>query len=88
MNLFCFFLPTREKEEGNSTHIAHIDKAPRANAQTKACQRVQSSHPPVTTMVRFHISCYLLKKVKNLIYKKKHLSLYRKTILVQLLYEH
>jgi len=35
-NLFCFFLPTRKKEEGNPTHIAHIGKAPRANAPTKA----------------------------------------------------
>ncbi|MPL97965.1 hypothetical protein SDC9_44162 [bioreactor metagenome] len=35
-NLFCFFLPTRKKEEGNPTHIAHIAKAPNANAPTKA----------------------------------------------------
>jgi hypothetical protein len=36
-NLFCFFLPTLKKEEGNPTHIAHIAKATRANAQkTKA----------------------------------------------------
>jgi len=35
-NLFCFFLPPAKKEEGNPTHIAHIAKAPRANAQTKA----------------------------------------------------
>jgi hypothetical protein len=34
-NLFCFFLPTHKKEE-NPTRIAHIAKAPRANAQTKA----------------------------------------------------
>jgi len=34
-NLFCFFLPTH-KEEGNPTHIAHIAKAPQANAETKA----------------------------------------------------
>lgn len=30
------FFPTRKKEEGNPTHIAHIAKAPQANAQTKA----------------------------------------------------
>jgi len=34
-NLFCFFLPTH-KEEGNPTHIAHIAKAPQANAETQA----------------------------------------------------
>ena len=34
-NLFCFFLPTHKKEE-NPTRIAHIAKAPRANAETKA----------------------------------------------------
>jgi hypothetical protein len=35
-NLFCFFLPPAKKEEGNPTHIAHIAKAQRANATTKA----------------------------------------------------
>jgi len=34
-NLFCFFLPPAKKER-NPTHIAHIAKAPQANAQTKA----------------------------------------------------
>jgi hypothetical protein len=34
-NLFCFFLPHAKKER-NPTHIAHIGKAARANAQTKA----------------------------------------------------
>jgi hypothetical protein len=38
-NLFCFFLPTRKKEEGNPTHIAHIAKAPRANAEGKALSK-------------------------------------------------
>ncbi len=37
-NLFCFFLPTHKKE-GNPTHIAHIAKAPRANAPTKALSK-------------------------------------------------
>jgi hypothetical protein len=43
-NLFCFFLPPAKKE-GNPTHIAHIAKAPQANAEAKAlsksaiCQR-------------------------------------------------
>lgn len=36
VNLFCFFLPPAKKEEGNPTHIAHIAKAPQANATTKA----------------------------------------------------
>ncbi len=35
-NLFCFFLPLAKKEERNPTHIAHIGKATRANAETKA----------------------------------------------------
>jgi len=35
-NLFCFFLPPAKKEERNPTHIAHIGKAPLANAKTKA----------------------------------------------------
>jgi len=33
---FVFYLPPAKKEEGNPTHIAHIAKAPQANAQTKA----------------------------------------------------
>ena len=32
---FVFFFPPA-KEEGNPAHIAHIAKAPRANAETKA----------------------------------------------------
>jgi len=35
-NLFCFFLPPAKNEDGNPTHIAHIGKAPQANAKTKA----------------------------------------------------
>ena len=34
-NLFCFFFP-QQKKERNPSHIAHIAKAPRANANTKA----------------------------------------------------
>lgn len=37
-NLFCLFLLNRKKE-GNPTHIAHIAKAPRVNAVTKALSR-------------------------------------------------
>ena len=46
-NLFCFFLPTHKKEEGNPTHIAHIAKAPRANAATKALSKsaILPTHP-------------------------------------------
>jgi hypothetical protein len=36
-NLFCFFLPPAKKEERNPTQIAHIAKAPRANAEAKEC---------------------------------------------------
>ncbi len=38
-NLFCFFLPTRKKEERNPTHIAHIAKATQANAQNQSLQK-------------------------------------------------
>jgi hypothetical protein len=43
---FVFFFPTL-KEKGNPTHIAHIAKAPRANAQTKALPKsaIFPSHP-------------------------------------------
>jgi len=37
--LFCFFLPPTKKEERNRAHIAHIAKAPRANAETKALSK-------------------------------------------------
>lgn len=37
-NLFYFFLPTRKKEE-NPTHIAHIAKAPLANATAQALSK-------------------------------------------------
>jgi len=33
---FVFFFPPQKKEERNPTHIAHITKATRANATTKA----------------------------------------------------
>jgi len=38
-NLFCFFLPPAKKEERNPSHIAHIAKAARANAKTKALSK-------------------------------------------------
>jgi len=46
-NLFCFFLPPAKKEEGNPTHIAHIAKATRANATTKALSKsaILPTHP-------------------------------------------
>lgn len=37
-NLFCFFLSTHKRER-NSTHIAHIAKAPQANAETEALSK-------------------------------------------------
>ena len=36
-----YFLPTAHFLKQLPTHIAHIAKAPQANAATKACQRVQ-----------------------------------------------
>jgi hypothetical protein len=42
-NLFCFFLPPA-KEERNSTHIAHIAKAPQASASTKALSKSAILH--------------------------------------------
>jgi hypothetical protein len=49
-NLFCFFLPTHKKEEGNPTHIAHIAKAPQANATTKALSKsaILPTHKDIT----------------------------------------
>jgi len=47
-NLFCFFFFLPAKEEGNPTHIAHIAKAPRANAQTKALPK-SAILPPRST---------------------------------------
>ncbi|MBN1119391.1 MAG: hypothetical protein JXA77_19425, partial [Bacteroidales bacterium] len=46
-NLFCFFLPPAKKEERNPTHIAHIGKAARANAETKALPKsaIFPTHP-------------------------------------------
>ena len=38
-NLFCFFLTTHKKEDGNPTHIVHIAKAPQAYAETKALSK-------------------------------------------------
>jgi len=35
---FVFFLPPQKKER-NPTHIAHIAKAPRANAEAKALSK-------------------------------------------------
>jgi hypothetical protein len=45
-NLFCFFLPPA-KEERNPTRIAHIAKAPRANAKAKALSKsaILPTHP-------------------------------------------
>jgi hypothetical protein len=36
---FVFFFPPRKKRRRNPTHIAHIAKAPRANAKTKALSK-------------------------------------------------
>jgi hypothetical protein len=36
---FVFFFPPTKKEERNPTHIAHIAKAPQANAETKALSK-------------------------------------------------
>jgi hypothetical protein len=54
-NLFCFFLPTHKKEEGNPTHIAHIAKAPQANADTKALSKsaILPTHPTNQRILHF-----------------------------------
>jgi hypothetical protein len=38
-NLFCFFLPTHKKEEGNPTNIAAHWQAPRAESQNQSLQK-------------------------------------------------
>jgi len=56
MNLFCFFLPSLKKETGNPTHIAHIGKAPQANAKIKALPKsaILPTHPsPPTTLTQY-----------------------------------
>jgi hypothetical protein len=45
---FVFFLPPPQKKERNPTHIAHIGKAPRANALTKALPK-SAILPPRST---------------------------------------
>jgi len=36
---FVFFFPPQKNTERNPTHIAHIAKAPQANAETKALSK-------------------------------------------------
>jgi len=54
-NLFCFFL-LPAKEEGNPTHIAHIAKAPQANATTKALSKssILLTHQEKNTNFEFY----------------------------------
>jgi hypothetical protein len=65
-NLFCFFLPPAKKER-NPTHNAHIGKAPRANAPTKALPKsaILSTHSELTIEVVF----YIVKRDKNSIFE-------------------
>jgi len=51
---FVFFFPPQKKEEWNPTHIAHIAKAPRANAEAKALPK--SAILPTHIKRMFHIS--------------------------------
>ena len=46
-NLFCFFLPTRKKEEVNPTQIGTFGVCPNAQADTKANpKRANFADPP------------------------------------------
>lgn len=54
-NLFCFFLPPAKKEERNPTHIAHIAKAPLANAKAEALAK--SAILPTHTVLNRNFNC-------------------------------
>jgi len=66
-NLFCFFLPTRKKEERNPTHIAHIGKAPQANAETKVLPKSAILSTHLIGCGNFYYFCqYLTKQIKKM----------------------
>lgn len=44
-NLFCFFLPTRKKEEGKPTHIAHIAKPHEPTPKPKLVKEYNFADP-------------------------------------------
>jgi hypothetical protein len=48
---FVFFFPPAKKEERNPTYIAHIAKAPRANAQTKALPKSATDRRELTNTI-------------------------------------
>jgi hypothetical protein len=54
---FILFFSHPQKKKGNPTHIAHIGKAPQANAETKALPKsaILPSHPILTMKVTFYI---------------------------------
>jgi hypothetical protein len=49
---FVFFLPPPQKKERNPTHIAHIGKAPRANAQNQSFAKECNFADPHSAMLR------------------------------------
>jgi hypothetical protein len=65
--ILFFFFPPAKKEERNPNHIAHIGKAPRANAQTKALPKsaiLPTHHYYYGTLLHFFIICE--KRLKKL----------------------
>jgi hypothetical protein len=54
---FVFFFPPQKKKKGNPTHIAHIAKAPQANAQSKALSK-SAILPTLTVQLDNYILFY------------------------------
>lgn len=54
-DLFCLFLPTHKKKEGNPTHIAHIAKATRTYAENKTLSK--------SAILQTHLNNILISKV-------------------------
>ena len=65
-NLFCFFFPPAKKER-KPTHIAHIAKAPRANAKAKALSKsaILPTHPSKFVTFELLMNDFKKKKIDN-----------------------
>jgi len=63
---FVFFFPPAKKER-NPTHIAHIAKAPRANAETKALSKsaILPTHQCKFVTFELLINDFKKKKIHN-----------------------
>jgi hypothetical protein len=86
---FVFFFHPQKKKKETPTTLHTLAKPHEPTLQPKLCQRVQSCHPTHNCFGTIsHFLLFVKKKLKKLDLQKKHLSLHRKTILVQISYEH